>query len=375
MEYTLYQKWSQLQKKYPSEKITTLFGDDLQVQGSTTRDAIASVKDNIWIPNSPMDYKKLKPVLVCTNGKTTLSKEFTILRDFISTQKNNANIGRRLNYIVIDETSGKYLGIITIGSDFLDMTARDVYIGWDRNTKTNRGMINHTAIGAVIVPTQPLGYNYVGGKLLALLCLSDTIQKDWLDTYGDVLVGVTTTSLWGTTKKSRLSQYDNLKYWKKMGYTTGSISYENEQDTMDIMLAWLLEKFPRKYFEWYSAKTKDGQRYKRDIRNRTRQFIYSRLGIDKNLSRSSHERGIYFSPLYRNTTDFLTQKISASDLVKAFDTEDAILAEIWRDKYAQHRIERLVERKQTNLGTLFYDDMIYLTWQETKDKYIRDVGR
>ncbi len=31
---------------------------------------------------------------------------------------------------------------------------------------------------------------------MALLCLSDTVQKDWKRQYGDVLVGVTTTSLY-----------------------------------------------------------------------------------------------------------------------------------------------------------------------------------
>ena len=39
-------------------------------------------------------------------------------------------------------------------------------------------MINHTCIGSTIV-LQPLGYNLVGGKLLALLCLSDTVEKTW----------------------------------------------------------------------------------------------------------------------------------------------------------------------------------------------------
>ena len=39
-------------------------------------------------------------------------------------------------------------------------------------------MINHTCIGSTIVPIQPLGYNLVGGKLLALLCLSDTVEED-----------------------------------------------------------------------------------------------------------------------------------------------------------------------------------------------------
>ena len=79
--------------------------------------------------------------------------------------KNNANIGRNLNFIVKDKPTQKYLGVICISSDFLDLTPRDNFIGWSREKKTQGGMINHTAIGSTIVPLQPLGFNYVGGKL------------------------------------------------------------------------------------------------------------------------------------------------------------------------------------------------------------------
>ena len=81
------------------------------------------------------------------------------------------------------------------------------------------------------MPLQPLGYNYVGGKLLALLCLTTDIQKMWEESYGDKLVGVTTTSLYGKTKAGGLSQYDNLDYWQPMGFTAGSVSFEPSRKT------------------------------------------------------------------------------------------------------------------------------------------------
>ena len=49
----------------------------------------------------------------------------------------------------------KYLGVTCMSSDFLDLTPRDEYIGWDRVAKTQK-MINHTCIGSTIVPIQPL---------------------------------------------------------------------------------------------------------------------------------------------------------------------------------------------------------------------------
>ena len=109
------------------------------------------------------------------------------MRTFLSTMKNNSNIGRNLNFLIRDKKTKKLLGVTCMSSDFLDLTPRDNYIGWERVAKTQR-MINHTCIGSTIVPIQPLGYNLVGGKLLALLCLSDTVEKTWEYQYKDKLV-------------------------------------------------------------------------------------------------------------------------------------------------------------------------------------------
>ena len=369
-EYTLYQKWMEIHNKYPLVE-NGLFGAELNGDDELE---IRSAKDNIWIPEDPMDYQKLKPVLIYTN-KSELAEKWNTVRTFTSTMKNNSNIGRNLNYIVQDEVTGKYLGVICISSDFLDLTPRDNYIGWSRDVKTSQGMINHTAIGSTIVPLQPLGYNYTGGKLLALLCLCDKVQQDWKEQYGDTLIGVTTTSLYGKSKASGLSQYDRLQHWKKMDYTSGSVSYETTRPTTTLMINWLKKNHTRKYFEWFVAKNLDGMPYKRDHKNRSNTFIYSQLDVPKELIRSEHRRGIYFSPLYTNTNEFLRKEISEKELAKAFDTSYDALVGLWKDKYAGKRIRSLVEQDRVSKETLFYDDLVYMDWEETKAKYLPQVGR
>jgi hypothetical protein len=289
--------------------------------------------------------------------------------------KNNSNIGRNLFYTIEDEVTGKYLGVICISSDFLDLTPRDKAIGWDRNVKTSQGMINHTAIGSTIVPLQPLGFNYMGGKLLALLCLSDTVQKDWKEKYGDVLAGVTTTSLYGNTKSNGLSQYDGLEHWNKMGFSSGSVAFEPSRTTKKMIFDWLKEQYTRKYFEWWEAKNKQGLPLKRDHKNRSLHFAYPKLGIPKALTRTEHQRGIYFSPLYNNTNEFLCKQIKEEQLVKSFDTSTEALTEIWKTKYAKGRISMLKKKNNVSYENLFYDDLIYLSWEETKAKYLPQVGR
>ena len=372
-EYTLYQKWCEVQEKYPTRTITTLFGDEKQLIVLGQKELIDKVKKNFWMPESPDDYEKLQPVLQLSNGD--LAETWNTVRTFSSTMKNNSNIGRNLFYTVLDEHSGKYLGVICISSDFLDLTPRDAAIGWPRDVKTQQGMINHTAIGSTIVPLQPLGFNYMGGKLLALMCLSDTVQADWKSRYGDTLVGVTTTSLYGNTKTNGLSQYDGLEHWNKMGFSSGSVAFEPSKKTMKQVYRWIKENHPRKYFEWWDAKNQQGLPLKRDHKNRSLNFAYSKLGIPKELIRTEHQRGIYFSPLYNNTNEFLRKEIGDESLVKSFDTSDKALANIWKTKYAKGRISMLKKKNTVSYENLFYDDLIYLSWEETKSKYLPQVGR
>lgn len=373
-EYTLFQKWCEIHEKYPTHEVSTLFGQETQLQFLEQEDEIRQAKDNIWIPQSIDDYLNLEPVMIYTK-EAEMSETWSLIRNFTSTMKNNSNIGRNLNYIVADNKTGKYLGLICISSDFLDLTPRDNYIGWERTKKTQGHMINYTAIGSTIVPLQPLGYNYVGGKLLALLCLSDEVQTQWKKQYGDVLVGVTTTSLYGKNKMGGLSQYDNLKHWKKMGFSSGSVSYECTKPTIRMLLDWLAKNHTRKFFEWYVATKPSGQPYKRDHRNRSYTFVYSKLGIPKNIVKSEHHRGIYFAPLYNNTNEFLRNEITEKDLVKSFDTSYEYLTKLWKEKYAAKRIRSLVDQNRVSTETLFYDDLIFLSWNDTKNKYLTQVGR
>ena len=375
-EYTLFQKWCEVQDKYPSITVNDLWdGEKRVLEDEDQRRAIAEVKSNFWIPNEPEDYLKLQPELLYTNKDKDLPELWNCIRTFSSTMKNNSNIGRNLNFVVRDVPTKKYLGVICISSDFLDLTPRDNFIGWSRELKTQGGMINHTAIGSTIVPFQPLGYNYVGGKLLALLCLSDEVQSLWKKQYGDTLIGVTTTSLYGKTKSGGLSQYDNLDHWNPMGFTSGSVSFEPNKETRYMIREWLKKNHTRKYFEWYVAKRPTGQPHKRDHKNRSLTFAYSKMNIPKNLIRSEHARGIYFSPLYDNSYEFLRKEITEDKLVKSFDTSYEALTKIWKEKHARGRIGFLKKKDKVSTETLFYDDLIYLTWQEARDKYLPQVGR
>lgn len=377
-EYTLYRKWDEIQRKYPR-----LDKENIQHSFFASEDAcdypeLIKIKDNIWIPDNIDDYKDLSPKILLCNDNQELTTIWNILRTFTSTQINNSNIGRNLYFIVKDSKTDKYIGILNVSSDFMDLTPRDKYIGWSREVKTGKRMINHTAIGSTIIPMQPLGYNYLGGKLMALLTISEFVEKSWNDRYSteempSKLVGMTTTSLY-----SSFSQYNNLKYWTKRGHSAGSIKFEVSKETLKKIKSYLQREYPLKFWEWYIATEPQGMPLKRDFKQRSLSFIYNKLKIEKKYYETNHGRGIYFCPFYDNMKEYLRMEITENELIRRKDFKNDIpsLTEVWKEKYALKRVTNFQrDDREFNLDILFYDDLVTMSWEETREKYIKQVGR
>jgi hypothetical protein len=132
-----------------------------------------------------------------------------------------SQIGRQVALGVKEGKSGKYLGFIKIASPVLSIKPRNDFFGETlRATHVNKHMVN----GAIIVPTQPFGFNCLGGKLLALICTSHLVLDLFNSKYGDKmnLCFLETTSLYGNIKSS--SQYDGLEpYIKYNGMTESDL--------------------------------------------------------------------------------------------------------------------------------------------------------
>ena len=355
-EYTLFRKWKEVNsKKYQNLKEYELL----------------NIKDNIWVPSKPDDYKKLKPILIQTTGNKKLSHQWNILRTFTSTMINNGTVGRAIRFIVVDENTNKYLGIICVSGDFMDLKSRDDWIGWSRDVKTTQKMIGHTAIASSVIPVQPFGYSFTGGKLLALLCGSDVVENAWNKRYPQKLVGITTTSLYGS-----FSMYTGLKYWNKRKQTSGSVMFEPTKETIDMVRLWLKNHHTEKYYEWYFAKRPDGLPYKREHKQRSLQFSYRQLGIDLKKATTEHSRGVYFTSLFTNTKEFLCKKINENELERRYDNRVSSLTDMWKMRYASKRVKSVMNKGSFRNDVLFYDEMMNMkTWSEVRGRYIGDVGR
>jgi hypothetical protein len=361
-ELTLFQKWNSLNALYPLN--TNPF---LRIPFEEQYPLVHTVQNNIWIPTDSDDYKKLEPIVVA--AKTKLEKDiWNILRHFISTMEHKGAFGRSLKFTVKDQITDKYLGVFAVSSDYMDLKARDDYIGWTRKQKTDK-MLKYTAVGSTIVPTQPLGYNYLGGKLMALLTLSTPVRKEWKDVYQNTITGITTTSLYGS-----FSQYNSLKYWKKLGRTSGTRHFSHTDPTWYLMKKYLLYKEPRTYFNFFIARHTSGP-YKRDGKQRAIERVYKLLNINPDVFVTKHQRGVYFAPLYTNTLRFLREE----DLKlkeELFDSSVESLVNLWKNKYAKKRLTNLKEAGKLNLTeTLFYENLIGRSWEQVRSECLTNIGR
>ena len=352
-EYTLYRKWEEVNEKEwtPSEL------NDIYL-----------TKKSIWKPSTPEDYLKLKPVIVFAEG--TRSRIWTTLRIFISTMHWNASPGRLLRFYIMDSVTNTYLGVISLASDFLALGGRDSYIGWTRDQRINDHMINHTGMGSSIVPTQPLGFNYTGGKLMSLLLLSDVIQKTWNDKYDDVLAGITTTSLYGG-----YSQYNRLRYWHKCNSTEGAIPIEPSDEVYKQVIEWVKNNCKREYDELQEKKisSKTGKAQpKSHPKAKILSVACTKLKV--NATKNNFSRGVYFAKLYDNTSDFLCKRTDKLGN-KLFDNSVEALTNLWKERYAANRVKNVLENNTYNSDILYYDEMIGMTFEEVKEKYMEGVGR
>jgi hypothetical protein len=102
------------------------------------------------------------------------------------------------------------------------MRPRNELLGqvFSQNPDTTKRFNDSAMMGFVIVPSQPFGFNYLGGKLMAGICTSHEVREICNKKYGMNLCLFETTSLYGSTKG--VSQYDGMKPF---------IRYQGETDS------------------------------------------------------------------------------------------------------------------------------------------------
>jgi len=143
-------------------------------------------------------------------------KVYDRLLSVVSSHNNEKNIpGRELKWIIYETNTNKVIGFIRFGSPTINSKPRNNWFG----KVPDLSLFNrHACMGFAIVPSQPFGYNYLGGKLLALICVSHFARECLNESFEKEIALFETTSLYGSSTSS--SQYDGLEpYMRYKGLT------------------------------------------------------------------------------------------------------------------------------------------------------------
>jgi len=371
-EQTLYKKWME-------------WNEDL-IGNMKKLPVLQSHYDSLWKPTDIMnkeltiaEIQAIDPYVEIVDDDAKQSTRWTEIRRLIHTMEFQANPGRNVKCYVKDRVSGKILGQICLGSDITSLGVRDEYIGWQKEDKFKNGKLNCTTIATTIVSTQPFGYNFLGGKLIAALATSPEVRDYWQKKYNNPLIGVGTTSLYGIH-----SQYNGIPHFKTLGESKGKISTKPDDKVYDPWHQWLKENKK----EWYEQHiTRERERngesmgYEKNgpvsgIKQKIIQAIFKELGIKGNAYDHGFQRGVYFAQMYENGNEFLCSKIKEKDLIlkEKFAKGNEYTVKWWKDK-AIKRYEKLFEEGKIKPEVLFYVDAIGMTWEQMKNNYLKEVGR
>jgi hypothetical protein len=146
--------------------------------------------------------------------------------------------GKTHKMVVMEKTTNTIVGFIRFGSPLINSKPRNEYLGG----VPDLDIFNRRAImGFNIVPSQPFGYNYLGGKLLAAICCSHESRRLLNKKYDTEFCLFETTSLYGNLKGA--SMYDGMRpYLRYKGDTQSKFLLTLGEDMYPRMRDWFIEK-------------------------------------------------------------------------------------------------------------------------------------
>jgi len=165
--------------------------------------------------------------------------------DIVASQMIQKSIpGKTLKWVVYEKNTNKIVGFIRFGSPTINSKPRNEFLGKPLNTMdkdTMKRFNDSTIMGFNIIPTQPFGFNYLGGKLLAAICTSHYARRELNKKYNTNYCMFETTSLYGSSKSS--SMYDGMKpYLKFIGLTDSDFVPSINDDKYHHLKDWFENK-------------------------------------------------------------------------------------------------------------------------------------
>jgi len=239
-------------------------------------------------------------------------KTFDTLLEMTASFSPDENPGKTAKYIVKETNTDKIVGFIRFGSPLINSKPRNDYLG----DVPDLDIFNKRAImGFNIVPTQPFGFNYLGGKLMAAICCSSDIRRQLNKKYDTEFCLFETTSLYGNIKGG--SMYDGMRPY---------LRYKG--DTQSKFLLTLGEDIYPELRDWFTEKNGGEELIHKGASSRKLKMQTKMVGLIKQ-SLAKHDMKAYelFSKEIAKASDVTTQKRFYMSEYGFFNTKKVLLGE------------------------------------------------
>jgi hypothetical protein len=223
--------------------------------------------------------------------------------------------GRRMRFLVWDDSIHKVMGIIALGDPVFNLGVRDRFVEWTVEDRCQR-LVN--VMDAYVLGAVPPYSFILGGKLIACLLrtteLRDLFQKRYSNTCGVIskkkkrsaLVMITTTSALGRSSVYNRLRLSGIDYLESLGFTEGFGHFHVDGDLFEDIRRYLsLRKHP--YAKDYRFGKGPNWKF-RAIR-----AAFELLNIDRGVLRHGLKREVFACQLAKNAREVLRDKTVPPD--------------------------------------------------------------
>jgi hypothetical protein len=169
--------------------------------------------------------------------------------------------------------------------------------------------------------------------------------------------------------------YQRIPFWKELGETTGKIMLKPDNEFYKYWHHYLKEHSAEKYLQKTSS-NEGSNGPATGVKQKILTMIMQELKMKQSHYQHGFNRGVFYAELYENTRPFLRGEITEDQLKINPKIQHGVsdVMKWWVPK-AIHRYQTLKNDGRLATTTLFYTDVLGMTWDECKDKYLKDVGR
>ena len=264
--------------------------------------------------------------------------------------------GRRLRYLVWDDSNDKLVGLIAIGDPVFNLAVRDNLIGWSAKDRSAR-LVN--VMDAYVLGALPPYSQLLAGKMIACLIRTKEIYQDFKAQYGDTtgvisgankqarLIAVTTSSSMGRSSVYNRLKLDGTRYFESLGYTEGWGHFHIPDRLFSELRSYLRRK-DHPYADLH--RFGEGPNW----RLRTTRAALKELGLNDNILRHGVRREVFISFLVSEGARLLLTGTGQPDIsgLRSVDEVAELALERWIRPRAKRESEYL-EWTHEDLASLF----------------------